>query len=430
MRVAHFLRPVSCVLFTAACVAAAVGHAQPTDPGIATTEPADGKYVDADGRMLVPYTETIPGTKIEFEMIPIPGGDVLMGSPAAEPGRGADEGPQVRVEVPPCWMGKCEVTWAEYHAYMEMYSAFKQLQQLNGEDAATADAKNADAGEDWQLIRSHARDGTKLAAEDKLDGVTSPTPLYDPSFTYSAGDEDDVPAVTMTQFAARQYTKWLSGVTGRQYRLPSEAEWEYAARAGTVTAYSFGDDPAKLGDYGWFADNADGLLHAVGSKKPNPWGLYDMHGNVGEWTLDQYAADHYAKIAAKDSTILAADAILWPTELFPRVIRGGGWLDDAAGCRSAARHKSEEDQWKLSDPNFPHSPWWYTEDPAMGVGLRVIRQLAPMSDEDQRRAWDADVKVIDEDVRMRLTEGRGALGVADEKLPAALDAAKRLRKKP
>ena len=181
------------------------------------------------------------------------------------------------------------------------------------------------------------------------------------------------PAVTITPFAARQYTKWLSGILGNNYRLPTEAEWEYAARAGTTTPWSFGDDAGKLEKYAWIDTNGDSKTHPVGTKKPNPWGLYDMHGNVAEWTLDQYYPDAYAKLGA--GPVDAKAAVRWPTKLFPRVIRGGSWLEPPAMSRSAARHPSEDREWKLSDPNIPLSPWWFTEEPATAVGMRVMRPL-------------------------------------------------------
>ena len=134
--------------------------------------------------------------------------------------------------------------------------------------------------------------------------------------------------MTITPYAARQYTKWLSGITGNEYRLPTEAEWEYAARAGTTSAYSFGDDAAELDEYAWIDDNGDTHTHPVGTKQPNPWGLYDMHGNVAEWTLDQYFPDAYAKLG--NETVDARATVRWPTKLFPRVIRGGSWLEPAA----------------------------------------------------------------------------------------------------
>jgi formylglycine-generating enzyme required for sulfatase activity len=389
--------------------------------GIAPEKPADGPAISVDGGYMVPYTETIPGTEVTFEMIPVPGGEFLMGSPEGENERAEDEGPQVRVKVEPFWIGKCEVTWDEYRAFMAMYDVFKKLQLV----AANSGETNASDGEakNQQLIRAHAWSGN-VEEEWDVDAVTCATPLYDASFTYAAGEEPNQPAVTMTQFAARQYTKWLSGITGTEYRLPSEAEWEYAARAGSTTAYSFGDDSAELGDHGWFEENADFQTHPVGEKKPNAWGLFDMHGNVAEWTLDEYQEDAYAKLG--EGPVDAASAVRWPTKIYPRVIRGGNWLLPASAARSAARYKSEEQEWKLSDPNIPLSPWWFTEEAATGVGMRIVRQLKPMSAELKRRVWEPDVDDLRQDVRDRLREGRGVIGVADKDLPAAIEAAEKL----
>jgi sulfatase modifying factor 1 len=411
-----------CLSLIAALAVALASPALAADPqpGFVTEKPTSGRFVEVDGGFLVPYVETIPGTEVSFEMIPIAAGELLLGTPESEAERADDEGPQVRVNMQPYWIGKCEVTWDEYRAYMDMYEAFHAMEEL-AKEAAQADAEAT--GPDWDLVRAHARDG-KTAAQDDLDGVTTPTPLYEPSQTYSAGEDPDQPAVTMTQFAARQYTKWLSGVTGRNYRLPSEVEWEYAARAGTTTAYSFGDDAANLGEFAWLDENADFQLHAVGKKPANPWGLHDMHGNVAEWTLDAYQSDRYARLGP--GPIEAAAAINWPTELFPRVIRGGGWLDLAPALRSGARMKSEEDEWKLSDPNYPHSPWWYTDEPALAVGMRIVRPLKEMTPDEQVRAWDADVETLRRDVKIRLNEGRGALGRPTPQLPAAVQAAEKL----
>jgi hypothetical protein len=150
-----------------------------------------------------------------------------------------------------------------------------------------------------------------------------------------------------------------------------------------------------------------------------------MHGNAAEWTLDGYQADWYGQIAP--GPVDAAAAVNWPTQLYPRVIRGGGWLDLPPALRSGARQPSEEDEWKLSDPNFPHSPWWYTEEPALAVGMRIVRPFKPMTAEEQARVWEADVERIRREVKTRLNEGRGALGKPDLTLPAAVEAAEQLR---
>jgi formylglycine-generating enzyme required for sulfatase activity len=406
-----------------ACCARAEQN-QAASPGLIGEAPASGRSVKVDGGFMVAYAETIPGTDVSFEMLPVPAGEFLLGSPASERERSDDEGPQVRVQIEPFWIGKCEVTWAEYKAFMAMYDAFKKMQLL----AANRDAAKtgAAANEQWRLIERHAWNG-KVEEEWGVDAVTSATPLYDPSFTYGAGDQPHQPAVTMTQFAAKQYTKWLSGIMGRDYRLPSEAEWEYAARAGTTAAYSFGDSAEQLAEHAWFDENSDYQTHPVGEKKPNPWGLQDVHGNVAEWTLDEYRAAAYAKIAPGPAE--AGKAVRWPTKLYPRVIRGGSWLDFAPACRSAARQQSEEDEWKLSDPNIPLSPWWFTEEPATGVGMRIVRPLKPLTAQEKQRVWEPDVDDLRQDVGDRLREGRGALGVADETLPAAVKAAEELGKK-
>jgi formylglycine-generating enzyme required for sulfatase activity len=114
-----------------------------------------------------------------------------------------------------------------------------------------------------------------------------------------------------------------------KYRLPTEAEWEYAARAGTTSAYSFGDDADSLGRYAWYDGNSGDKTHPVGQKQPNPWGLHDMHGNIKEWVQDWYDQDYYAKSPARDPR--------GPSGGLFRVLRGGGWIDDAEDLRSAYR---------------------------------------------------------------------------------------------
>jgi formylglycine-generating enzyme required for sulfatase activity len=190
----------------------------------------------------------------------------------------------------------------------------------------------------------------------------------------------DTPAICMTQHAARTFCKWLSAKTGRYYRLPTEAEWEYACRAGTTTAYSFGDDVEKLDEYAWYFDNSGAQYQKVGQKKPNPWGLHDMHGNVAEWVLDQYREDGYVGRSG-----LVKNPLVVPETLYPRVVRGGSWDDDPDRLRSAARVASES-TWKDQDPQIPRSIWYHTD--AIGVGFRVVRPLVEPSDEEKASKWE------------------------------------------
>ena len=156
-------------------------------------------------------------------------------------------------------------------------------------------------------------------------------------------------------------------MTGKKYRLPTEAEWEYAARAGTKTAYSFGDDASQLGEYAWYKDNSEEQPHLGAQKKANAWGLYDMHGNAAEWTADAYDAEFYKKAGASS----AAPFNDGGEALYPHVVRGGSWDDDPARLRSAARRSSEE-KWSRRDPQNPKSKWWHTD--ATFVGFRVVRE--------------------------------------------------------
>jgi len=282
----------------------------------------------------------------------------------------------------------------------------------------------------FELFKAMRSAGIRpVTPDNRADAVTAPSALYDPTTTFVNGEDDALPAVTMTQFAARQYTKWLSGLTGRFYRLPAESEWEYACRAGTQTLWNIGDDAEDLDDAAWFADNCDEAPHPVGQKAANAWGLHDMHGNVAEWCVDELVAGGYGRQAALPQPVGVADSITWPQKLYPRVLRGGAYYDEAAQCRSAARRGSrdaggtrEEPDWKDVDPNLPKSPWWYTEEPALGVGMRVVRPLAEPELAVRRRWWEADTESIKADTADRVQQGRGALGIVDPKLPADLKA--------
>jgi formylglycine-generating enzyme required for sulfatase activity len=235
------------------------------------------------------------------------------------------------------WIGKCEVTWDEYDLFTQ-----EKLDEK---------AKGRAAGEPVDV-----------------DAITRPTPPYIDE-TWQFG-RTGYPVIAITHHAAMEYCRWLSRKTGRAYRLPTEAEWEWAARAGTQAAYFFGDDAAKLCEYAWFADNSDEKTHPVGKKKPNPWGLHDIYGNANEWCLDQYRKDFYARLPLRQPSL---GPVLLPTgSRWPHVVRGGSWDEPAPRCRSAARRGSEP-KWQSLDSQRPMSIWWLT-CPEFG-GFRVVRAV-------------------------------------------------------
>lgn len=294
-----------------------------------------------------------------FTMVPIAGGEYLEGSPNSETLRKPDEGPQRKISIEPFWMGKLEITWDLYRPFME-----------NGQSRNKDGTLNRDS--DQTTSESPQVQGT----ETLNDTITQPTPPYVPMhFQMGDGYSKDYPAVGMTQHAASQFCKWLSEQTGNFYRLPTEAEWEYACRAGTTTTYSFGEDPAQLGDYAWYSSNSEYQYQKVGTKKPNPWGLYDMHGNVSEHVIDQYLPDAYTK------------NLPWqpPVNRYPTVVRGGNWNVDPADLRSAARTPSHP-AWKIQDPQIPKSIWYFTDAP--WLGFRVVRPLKTPTAEEMHRFWN------------------------------------------
>lgn len=302
------------------------------------------------------YTGKVPKLGKDFAMVAIKGGEFTMGSPDSEAGRKEDEGPQVKVKIDPFWMGAYEVTWDLYMPFM-----------------ITPEARY--------------KDGVKkqpAPTDTEVDAVSSPTTPYT-DMTFGLG-QDSFPAISMTEHAANKFCQWLSAQTGEYYRLPTEAEWEYAARAGTSGAYFFGDDAAQLGDYAWFKDNSDpegkgieGTM-PVGQKKPNPWGLYDILGNVNEWTLDQHAPDWYGKLAPG-----TANPLNKPVTLYSRVVRGGGFASTAENCRVSKRRLSVE-SWKKQDPQLPKSIWYHTD--AQFLGFRLVRPLNVPSAEEMFFLWN------------------------------------------
>ncbi|MHC4693741.1 MAG: formylglycine-generating enzyme family protein [Planctomycetota bacterium] len=299
---------------------------------------SSGTVISASG-LSKKYTETVTGVggdKISFNMVLIPGGEFQMGSSDKEAGRKDNEGPQHKVRLEPFYLCTTETTYELFWMYYE---------------------------ETVQRDRDEARKKVK-----DVDAITGPTPIYgDPTMGMGGGTK---PAIGATWHNAMTFCRWLSKKTGKKYRLPTEAEWEYAARAGTETAYFFGSDPKQLADYAWFEDNSDQATHEVAKKKPNPWGLYDMHGNVLEWVHDFYGPTAY-EATVKQSPALNPKG---PKQGKVHVARGGSWESPAEELRCAAR-AFEEDYWRSMDPQVPKSKWWL---PQMGfIGFRVAQSVEP-----------------------------------------------------
>jgi formylglycine-generating enzyme required for sulfatase activity len=304
----------------------------------------EGKFVD--------YSATIPKTGVPYKMVAIQGGEFLMGSPESEAGRRETEGPQAKVKVSPFWLGKTEVSWDEFEPFM-----------INT----------------VERFKNGARKDFDPAVHTDVDAVSGPTaPYADMSFGMG---RLGFPAICMTQHAANKYCQWLSAQTGHFYRLPTEAEWEYACRAGTNTPYSFGDDPEGLDEYAWYIDNSEEKSQKVGQKKPNPWGLHDMHGNVAEWTADQYLPDYFERIRGG-----ATSPFVRPESLYPRTARGGSWNDDPDMLRSAFRIGSEP-LWQQQDPQLPKSMWYLTDAP--WLGFRILRPQEVPSAEEMYFYWNS-----------------------------------------
>jgi len=302
------------------------------------------------------YRQEIVTSELSFEMMPIKGGTYSMGSSASDENRGKNELLSRKVNVSDFWMGKYELTWDEYELWM--INLDKDNREYNKLDPTEADALS--------------------------DAVTKPTAPYT-DMTFGMGKSGH-PAICMTQLSAKMYCMWLSARTGKFYRLPTEAEWEFACKAGTDTAYSFGNDSEELSNHSWHLGNSRFKYQKVGQKSPNPFGLYDMHGNVWEWVLDQFVPP--ADTAPKG---ILQNPLVAPNTLYPRVVKGGSWDDGAVSHRSAGRMGSEE-AWKQQDPQIPKSVWYHTD--AIFVGFRVVRPREIPSLEDIEKYWPSEEDIL------------------------------------
>lgn len=271
--------------------------------------------------------QKIPGTTLAFTLVKIPDGSFELGNKATNSFSEKDEQPVKKIKVDAFYIGKYEVTYEEYEAFSR--------------DESTSLNSPADA-------------------------ITRPSPPYI-DLTLSMGKTSGFPANSMQQFGALMFCRWLYNKTGEFYRLPTEAEWEYACRAGSQTVYPFGNDSFQLKKYAWYTGNSDGHYHKVGELLPNAWGLYDMLGNVAEWTLDQYDENFYSSL---DDT--SSNPVKLPTARHPRTVRGGNYNDNAAHVRSSDRLKSDL-IWNRRDPQIPKSRWWNADAPF--VGFRIVKPV-------------------------------------------------------
>ena len=301
------------------------------------------------------FVEQIPGTTASISMVAIPGGSFVMGSAENEPFHKADEAPQRNVTISPFFMGEIEVTWDQYWAFY---------------------------GETMSEGRTTPEEVYANNSREDVDAVSGPTPPFGfPDQGWGMGSR---PAITMTHYAAETFCQWLSLKTGKKYRLPTEAEWEYAARGGSSTPYFFegspkkytndsfwngifGADTTQINRYAIYVNNSNNRTQEPAKIVPNGFGLKNMAGNVMEYCSDWYAEDAYEKMA--DGAVDPKG----PKSGKERVVRGGYYGDDAADLRSAARRSTQHDAWLKTDPQNPKSIWWYSD--VKGIGFRVVCEV-------------------------------------------------------
>jgi cytochrome c nitrite reductase small subunit len=297
------------------------------------------------------FTEKVPGTSVAFNMIAIPGGTFNMGSPSNEPYRKEDEGPVREITISPFYMGEVEVVWSDYEAF------FRETRSEGRLDPNMVVERNRNA----------------------VDGVSGPTPFYgqvDQGWGFGKN-----PAITMSHYAAQIYCQWLSIKTGKKYRLPTEAEWEYAARGNTASPYFFegnpkkftrdrfwnsifGVDTAVINSFVIYTENSGGRTQQADKVAPNPFGLKNMLGNVMEYCSDWYSETAYSETPGKITDPKGPES---GTE---HVIRGGSFSSDAKDLRVAGRDYSRTEEWLKTDPQSPKSIWWLSD--CIKIGFRVV----------------------------------------------------------
>lgn len=246
------------------------------------------------------YDEQIPGTLIKFSMTPIPAGKITVSLPDT---KGVVGKPQ-QVAVKPLWVSKTEVTWDEYDIF---------------------------------LFRLDLPEADRVAGVEASTRPTRPYGAPDRGFGHKG-----YPALGISYYSAQEYCKWLSKKTGKKYRLPTIAEWEYLCRAGEKKTFPMSNE--ELETIAWYWDNGDDKAHEVGAKKPNAWGLHDTLGNVGEW-CDGPNNEGY--------------------------LCGGSFMEKRPDIHPSFRMKGTT-EWNATDPQRPKSKWWLRDGPF--VGFRIVRE--------------------------------------------------------
>jgi sulfatase modifying factor 1 len=297
------------------------------------------------------YIEQIPGTAVSFKMIAIPGGTFNMGSPDNEPFHEPDEAPVHEVTVSSFFMAEAETTWDQYWAF---YAETMSEGRTPPEEVYENNLKALD-----------------------VDAISGPTPPFGfPDQGWGSGKR---PAITMTHYAAEVFCQWLSLKTGKKYRLPTEAEWEYATRGGTQMPYFFPGNPKVFSDRGFwrkfikaktdtiasyviYSKNSNNKTHEPDAVRPNPFGLKNTLGNVMEYCADKYDPEAYNKTKG------AINPLIMEGEEW--VVRGGNYTSDAADVRCSTRDHTHHEAWLKTDPQQPKSIWWYSD--IKGIGFRVV----------------------------------------------------------
>lgn len=339
-----------------------------------TEQPESGRYVKVGNRFMVPYEQRIPGSQAVIKMVPVPAGVVVLRPlpMLSESDRSDDdaaalslEKSQHRVSTQAFWISQYEITMQQFLPYRSLYYEQKEA------------------------VKNNRGRVPKLGS---VDAVTGPTDVYEPDYNFEYAEAPDSPVPTSTQFSARQYTKWLSLLTGTTYRIPMRSEWQHACLADSASGFCFGNDARKLRDYAVFVDSLDRtgeeVLLRVGTKRANEWGIFDMHGNVAEWVIEDSAPRgmYYGHVAC-----------------------GGSFQDEAKDCSASSVIRSTVEWWD-DDPEYPPSPWWATSDQSRGTGFRIVSPITNPSEKQKKVYWEPDSEMLKQQVEYRLKEGRGSIG--------------------